>query len=338
METRYRLLLIALTVALLVAGCSLASAQPERDAQRVKGPPGSLRIGFSTAADMGDIPSLMALELLAERGYKTEPIFFSGAELSVAALSKGDVHFGNGSTRTSWAAIAKGADIVTVMEQAANAWSIVSTTDITSCAGLQGKRIAITSTGSLNAALLSAYLQMNCPSIEPRIILIANSENRAAALMAGKIDAAPLETSDFLRVKRMAPGRFHALVDFAASLPRLKTTGIYVNRALARRYPEVVQDYLEAVLTVHRRIQSEPALIEAAIVKHLGIDKAEAAELARFYLAKVLWDVNGGMDLESIAYSIDFFTKSGSLPPGLRDTEVADLTYLDQVLAKIGRQ
>lgn len=337
MKKRIRLFFMMLGLVLVATACTSAVA-PSAGIGQAERRPENIRVGFSTAADMGDIASLIALELLAERGYKVEPVFYSGAELSVAALAKGDVQFGNGSTRTHWTAIAKSAEIVTIMEQAANAWSIVSTPETVACADLQGKRLAITSMGSLNGALLNAYIRINCPGTAPNIVLIANSESRAAALMTGAIDAAPLETSDLMRIERLAPGRFRRLVDFATSLPRLKTTGIYVNRAFATQHAEVVKEYLEAVLTVHRRIRNEPALVEAAVVKYLGMEKAEAAELAQFYMDANIWDANGGIDRESIAYSIDFFTKMDSIPPGLTEANVADLAYLNQVLDKIGRR
>lgn len=340
MERRFwpsLLALCALGAVLIVAACNPVAAATQRDGQGGR-PSETIRVGFSSAAELGDIPALMAIELLAERGYRVESIFFSSAELSVAALAKGDVQFGHGSTRTNWAAIAKGANITTIMEQAAIAWSLASTVEITSCADLQGKRVGITSNGSLSTALMDGYIQTNCPGTRPNVLLIANSGDRAAALLAGELDASPLETSDMLRMERLAPTRIHQLVDFAATLPTLKTTGVYTNRAFAAEHPEVVSDYLETMLTVHRRIEVEPSLLEAAIARHLGMDREEAARLGGAYLAKSIWNVNGGMDRRSVAESIDLFTRMGSLPPGLNEAGVADLTYLDQVLGKIGRR
>jgi hypothetical protein len=68
------------------------------------------------------------------------------------------------------------------------------------------------------------------------------------------------------------------------------------------------------------------------------MDSGEAARLGGAYLAKGIWNVNGGMDSRSVAESIDLFTRMGSLPPGLNEANVADLNYLNQLLDKIGRR
>lgn len=299
---------------------------------------GTIRVGFSTVADAGDVPSLMAHDLLREEGYTVQTTFFSAADLEVAALAQGDVDIGNGSTRTHWAAVAKGAGIRTVMEQVALLWSILAKPEIKTCADLQGRRYAISSLGSLNAALTKAYLQQNCPGTEPEYILIASSGNRAAALLAGEIDATSLELADVLQLQDTAPGKFHTLFDFGKSLPELKSTGIHVNLEFAQTHAEMVHDYLRAVLTIHRRIRENPELLETALVKYLSLDSNAAKAIAAAYLERHVWELNGGMPPDAIPYSVAFFQNSGSLPKELDANTVADPTYLNAVLDEIGRK
>lgn len=279
----------------------------------------------------------MAHDLLRAQGYTVETQFFAGADLEVAALAQGDLDLGNGSTRTHWNADAKGAGILTIMEEAGDAWSLVTRPDIKTCADLNDKRAAYSSAGALNAALLKAYIGENCPEAQPQILLIANSSARAAALAAGELDATTLELVDVMQLEQGAPGKFHTLINFAEALPRLKTTGVHVRSEFAKQHPEQVRDYIKAVLTIHRQIQTNPKLLVDAAVKLLKMDPADAERTATAYLKNNIWNVNGGMTKEDVVYSVDFFTKTGSLSEGLTADKVSDLSYLEAVLNDIGR-
>lgn len=322
------LLLIAGLLWLVACASPTAAPQPKS---------GTIRVGFSTEADVSDVPSLMAQDRLRAEGYTIETNFFTSADVQAAALTQGSVDIGNGSTRTAWNAAAKGAELATIAEEAADVWSIVAVNEIKACADLNGKRVGLTSSSSLNAALMKAYLE-NCPGTEPQILTIANSSARAAALLAGELDATPLELGDVAELNEKDPARFHTLVNFATELPQLKTTGVQATRAFAQQHPDLVRAYIKALLGVHRDIRANPQLLKDAIGRYLKMDAATANRLGEVYLARNIWDANGGMTREGIAYSVDFFTRTGSLPEGLNADKVSDLSYLEQVLEEIGRK
>jgi hypothetical protein len=48
--------------------------------------------------------------------------------------------------------------------------------------------------------------------------------------------------------------------------------------------------------------------------------------------------MDGGLTDEAVRYSLAFYAESGELDPALTPADVADLTYLNQVLAELGRQ
>lgn len=299
---------------------------------------GTFRVGFTSAADVGDVPTLMAHDALRAQGYTVVATFFAGADLEVAALAHGDLDMGNGSTRTHWSADAKDAGILTLMEEASDDWSIVAENAIQSCADLDGKRIAYSSSGALNAALLKAYLEQNCPTAKPQILLIPNSPDRASALLSGNLDATPLELVDLMDVQKQAGDKFHTLVNFAQAIPQVKTTGVHVRSAFAQQHPDMVRDYVKAVLEANRQVQANPKLGADAAVKYLKLDPAEAQTAVQAYVDNKIWDANGGMTKDAVTFSVDFFTKTGSLPAGLTADKVADLSYLDAVLNEIGRK
>ena len=156
-----------------------------------------LDVGYPSAIDVEDIPSLMAHELLAEQGYTVTPTFYSQAELAVAAVAMGDADFSVGAGRTVWQAVSQGADLITIMEHAANGWMALSIPEISTCRDLDGRRYAHHSEGGVSKAMSDAYILENCPGTQPEILIIPGSANRAAALLGGCSQAEPLPTTCF---------------------------------------------------------------------------------------------------------------------------------------------
>jgi NitT/TauT family transport system substrate-binding protein len=300
--------------------------------------PVTIRVGYSSSLDMADIPSLLANEALVKQGYIVEAIPFAEAELVVEALAGGDVDIASGSVGAYWTAIHKGAPIVTVMAHARNEWAIISTPDIQQCADLDGKRIAVNSEGSISTIMLKVYVRQTCPEIEPIYLTIGGSDNRAAAMLAGEVEAAPLEVADVIQMDLKAPGQFHTLLNFSQELPKLESTVLNVNTAFAAEHPQAVKDYLEAVLLTYRAIYDDPAALTAEAEKNLSIEADLLPRVIDAEFAIHLWDVNGGLTPESAQFTLDFFTASGDLEPGLILEQVIDFSYLDTVLAKIGRK
>lgn len=297
-----------------------------------------IRVAFSSTVDFGDLPSLMAHARLATQGYDVVPTFFAHAQLAADALARGQMDVGNGSTRTYWAAIGKGADIATVMEQVGNGWSIMTASEIRTCADLHGRSFAISGEGSVSAALSRAYIASRCPGTEPRVMSIPGSEHRAAALLAGRLQAAPVELAESVYLAARAPGRFRTLVTFADELPSLVTTGVHVNRTWAARRPQAVQDYLTALLTIHRRIRVQHDLLVAEARARLRIDPALVAEAAEAHVRTNAWDLNGRLTPAIVRDSVAFFVGTANLAPGATAERVADLSHLERTLAEIGRR
>ena len=316
----------------LLASCARAAPGPAAETDRPV-----IRVAYNSEADLEDLPSLLAHEILREHGYTVETIFFAQSELGVQALAQGEADFGHGALRPYWAAVAEGAEVLTLMEHVANAWSIVSLREIIECADLAGRRMAQHSPGGVSKALSDAYIAQACPGVEPIELIIPGSGNRAAALLAGEIDATPLELADVAQLLAQGGDRFHILVRFAEELPGLKTSGVTVRAAFARQHPQAVTDYLQALLESHRRLAEDPGPLVTAAVEQLGLDPETAAAAVEAYMAIDAWHPNGGLDRASVAASLAFYQQMGSLPEGLTAEAVADLTYLEAALDEIGR-
>ena len=330
-----------------LAGLCLAAcvAQPTASAPaevtrlvEVTAPPRVIRIAYSSEADFGDLPSLMALDLLAAQGYAVLPINFAEVAIAVEALSQGDADIGMGNMNSYWTAMGQGAQVVTVMEQVANLWQIFASVDVQECANLDGSRFAVSSEATANARMADVYIAQNCPETERQIVLIQGSQNRAAALLAGEIDATTIELADAIELGLSAPGRFHTLSNFGQDLPGLKGSGVHVNRDFAAQHPEAVRDYLAAVLTIHRQVRQDHDLLIAEATRRLDIEADALPAITEAYFAINAWDVNGGLTEADVKFTLDFFTDIGDLDAGLTVSDVADLSYVTAALDESGRQ
>ncbi|MCH2540380.1 MAG: ABC transporter substrate-binding protein, partial [Anaerolineales bacterium] len=196
-------------VGLLTLGLLLSACQPQAAEVDI------VRVAFPSSLDIDDIAALIAFEKMQDEGFAVVPTFYAQGELAVAAVAGGQADFGVGASTVWLSAILKGEAVTGLMEQTANGWSVMGIKDVEGCAEIDGMRTAIHSEGSVSTAMLRAYINENCPGIEPDYMVIPGSENRAAALMAGEIDVTPSELIDSIRISELRPGEFHRIANFA---------------------------------------------------------------------------------------------------------------------------
>jgi NitT/TauT family transport system substrate-binding protein len=321
-----RLCTILIGGLLLLAGCQPAPSLTET---AVLTP---IRFAITQEPDLSTVPMLLALDALKAQGYPVEITSYAENTLTVEALSSGQADLSTGSPSAYWAAIQQGGQITTLLQYVRNNWVLYTADGIQSCADLAGKRIAVTGEGSAHTAMVRTYMADHCPEVDYELLYIQGSGNRAAALLAGEIDAAPMEFADVTEFENTTPDGYHTLVTFADELPDLVTSALYSNTAFASAHPDVVDAFVQALLAEHQKMLSDPdAFIQQASDK-LGVDSAVIGTLVRDLIAKDNWPVDGGLTVDSVQYSIGFYTNSGNLEAGLTASDVADLSYLEKAL------
>jgi ABC-type nitrate/sulfonate/bicarbonate transport system substrate-binding protein len=312
-----------------VLGGLLACAAPD------PGLPPVLRVAYPAMADFDDLPSLMAHARLEAKGYRIETTHYRVSELAAEALSRGDAEFANGAVRSYWAAAAKGAPVTTIMDHAANVHRLVVEAGIRDCAALEGRPFALHSEGAVGTALARAYFSEACPDVRPRLLMIPNSDNRAAALLAGAVSGSVLKVAEVIHLEQRAPGRFRVMSDFSARWPHVKTTGVYVNSRFASAHPEAVRDYIRARLQANRDILGDSDRVAAAAAGRLGASTLWPM-IARAHTDLGIWHPDGGLTRDDVDETLRFFIAHGSLKAGLTTDHVADLSYLGAALQELG--
>jgi ABC-type nitrate/sulfonate/bicarbonate transport system substrate-binding protein len=317
--------------------CSNRPPVPESGAQASRSP-GRLRLLDLPNVDVRDVPMLMALDDLEGQGYTIEKTNMSSGSLIADALARGDADIGLVNSQTMWLAIAKGAPVRTIAKFTSPTTIVVAGAGIRSCQGLDGKRLGVATTAGLSPILFRLHLQGNCPGTEPRFIVIGESAGRAAALLAGEIDALIAPGEEFVKLQHEAPGKFHALMSYAEEFPDVLIDCLHVRLPWAEQHRRCIKDFLGALFRAQRRVMSSPGLLVDESVRRLGLDRATAEAVSRAHLSMAIWDANGGPTTHDVQKTIDLMTEMAVLPRGLRVSDVADLSYLNEVLDEIGRQ
>ncbi len=313
------------------AGCARNTGEPAHKSN-------TLRYFDLINVDVRNVPLLMALDELQTQGYIIEKTHLASGVLIADALARGDADIGMLNNQTMWIAIAKGAPVRTIAQYTSSTLVIAAKQNIASCRELNSRRLAMPATRGLSPMLFDWYLKQNCPGVAPEIVVIPESAGRAAALLSGEIDASAMPGEELLKVQRKAPGQFHEILSYAHAFPDIQIDGLHVRRQWAEQNPELVKDFLRALLSAHRRVGEHPQLLFDESVKRLALDPETAKTVGEAHLRMRIWDANGGMTSENLQHTLDFLINMAALAPGAQVKEFADLSYLNAVLEEIRRR
>jgi NitT/TauT family transport system substrate-binding protein len=327
------LVLVGVFVVLgLLAGCGGGSATTT-SAQPIK-----VVTAHSSQKELGDLTEILAWEAIAAKGYNVEFVSLATPELATQALVNGDAQFAAISSGTGMKAVQAGAKLKMVSEHKANEWALVTTVDITDAKQLAGKRLAIHSAGAISTGMVNNTVKQ--AGVQPNMMTIAGSDVRSQALLAGQIDATPLEIKDVLNVQIKAPGKYHILVNYSKDMPQLNGTCFWVTDDYLAKNPKVVQALIQATLEINRKGKADPAwLIGEGKRLFPALDPKLVEDGVNAYLQANIWEVNGHLTPETAAYSLKFYSDAGTITAAdLKPETYYNFAPLDAVLAAIGKQ
>lgn len=118
----------------------------------------SFTVAF-TSHGISHAPSLAALEQLRQDGYEIEAPVLAESELVTAGTAQGQFAFGVAATGSMLTAVSKGANLKAVVLRNANEWTVWGQQDISECADLDGKRLAIHSPGGDSTKMVERYVE-----------------------------------------------------------------------------------------------------------------------------------------------------------------------------------
>lgn len=337
---RWLVAIVILGAALPGASCRPSGQPPEaRDGGGANEPIHKLTVRFVDLVnvDVRNVPLLMAFDELAKQGYDVETTHVIGATIPAELLVRGDADVAMFNNQTAWTAVAKGADIRTIAQYTGSTSVLAARDRIRGCGDLHHRPFGASSSTGTSPTLFAMYLERHCPGTTPDTVVIPQADARAAALVADRVDAAMMPVEQLIRLQQRSSVPLHALMSYAREFPSVQIDGLHVRRAWAIEHPQAVKDLLRAQLTAHRQVRANPQLLFDESRRRLNIDAAVARAVGESHLLMDVWDVNGGLTVERVQSTLDFLIAAGTLPEWITAGRVADLSYLDAVLAEIGK-
>ncbi|SEG99804.1 NitT/TauT family transport system substrate-binding protein [Nonomuraea solani] len=277
--------------------------------------------------DITTVPILAAVDAVRQAGHKVEVVELAEPELAIEGLAKGDYAISAEATSPALIAIEQDAPIKIIADVIGNQWAIYGKPGIASCDDLSGRPFGIFSEGAVATAMAKEWVGAQCGAgKKPDYLTIGGSDVRAQALVAGEIDATPLEVSDVVALE--GGTKFAQVVDFGKTLPDLHPQTVYANADFLTGHKAAAQAFVTALVREHAKINADPRHLVGLVAKYLPDEKpADVAEIAKRYVTAGLFDA-GALTEQNVQGTIDFFARAGVIKPGMTARDAADLSFL----------
>jgi NitT/TauT family transport system substrate-binding protein len=280
--------------------------------------------------DITTVPILAAFDAVRQAGHQVEVVELAEPELAIEGLAKGDYAISAEATSPALIAIELDAPIKIIADVVGNQWAIFGKRGISSCDDLSGRPFGIYSAGAVATAITEDWVGSTCAGgRQPDYLTIGGSDVRVQALMAGEIDATPLEISDVVTLESSGAKGFTEIVDFTEKLPDLHPQTVYANSGFLTEHRDVAQVFVTALVREHARINADPRHLVGLVEKYLPDEEADTvAQIAERYAEAKLFDA-AALTEQNVQGTIDFFARAGVLQQGMTAKDAADLSFIE---------
>ncbi|MGP3920222.1 ABC transporter substrate-binding protein [Nonomuraea sp. 10N515B] len=278
--------------------------------------------------DITTVPILAAVDAVRQAGHQVKVVELAEPELAIEGLAKGDYAISAEATSPALIAIEQDAPIKIIADVIGNQWAIYGKPGISSCDDLSGRPFGIFSEGAVATAMAKEWVGAHCGAgKKPNYLTIGGSDVRAQALVAGEIDATPLEISDVVALES-GTSKFAQVVDFGKTLPDLHPQTVYANAEFLAEHKDAAQAFVTALIREHAKINADPQYLVGLVKKHLpDEDAADVAEIAQRYVKADLFDA-AALTEQNVQGTIDFFVRAGVIKQGMTAKDAADLSFV----------
>jgi ABC-type nitrate/sulfonate/bicarbonate transport system substrate-binding protein len=277
---------LALTAAAVVlAGCGHGARA------RTSSPHPVVEVGYPFADDAADVADRIAFAGLRRKGIAVRVRELGGVANVVVALVRGDVQLAAVPYSTAIRAVDEGARVRVVLGQnMASDFVLVARPGIDSVAALRGRRVVFDGTGlDGDTVVRVALARADLPSADVKLSQLAESSARAAALAAGRVDAAVLDQADYERLRGLG---VVVLARLSALEPRSAASVWVVSQRWADEHPVLVGRIVRGLLAGYAYVYTSAgrrAWIVAARRSVFRNDPTLAPQIYSFYRSARFW-------------------------------------------------
>lgn len=289
---------------------------------------------------IGHVAIHAALDRMREEGFEIEEPRIAESELVAEGVARDEFQMASAGANSPILLAQQDAPLRVLMQRNGNDWALFGVTDIEDCEDLDGRDLAIHSEGGVSAAIIRHWIEENCPGTEPRYLTIPGGPNRAQAMLAGQVEAAPVQLDQVLELEAQGEGRFHVISNYAQEIPVLMTYAIFGNSEFIEQNPNVVKLFLMRVIEEHRAISEDSEYLGDLIREYLPDYPEEQIEPAsELYVESDQFDPNGGASDEILNFTIDFYQEAEVVEqePAITPDDIAARGLLEEVLDIMGR-
>jgi NitT/TauT family transport system substrate-binding protein len=216
-------------------------------------------------------------------------------------------------------------------------YQLVTQKSIASLKDMEGKSMAVSKIGAVSyVAPVFVLKRAGVDVSKIRFIALGNDAARGQALVNGTVDSAPLiGVQAVLALK--AGSNLHMLTDIGAQFSNFLFTGIYASTAAIKQKRDAVAAAVEALIEASRILQSDKAAaVQQAVAVGLPADAIQANYDVLLASSVPYWGVDGGVTKIATQESWNALKADGSLQADFSFESVADMSFVDQALKKLG--
>lgn len=296
-----------------------------------------LRVAYASDLDPNDIADQFGIqEANAEVTELTED------SAVIAGLIRGDIDVGNIGLTEAIKASQTGVPIkIFFVAQRRFEFVMVSQEDIKTFDDLAGKRVAYHAPGSGTEILQRVLVRQHDPALEDEInwVVLPESPNRAAAMIAGEIDVTSLEFADVLTLQE--EGDFNVIGtwgDIEGPSSEAISTVWVTSEAFYEGNQERLQEFANHLAQGYATFYDDKqAWVDLATELLPDVDQSRLEASYDFYLEQEMYPLPGDPPLTSEQWTQmdEFFTEIGEYEDPASD-EIVDYAIIEQAASQAG--
>ena len=285
-------------------------------------------------AQVLNLGTLRMIELLQSWGADVERVelpSISGLEaiiadrIDIASRSSDEILIGQ----------ARGVDVVAIGAPISTMhYAIVSTPGVSTIADLKGKAIGTSGPGGFNGMLFRYILKQNGlePEVDVAIVPVGGSSERAAAIMAGQVNATVVFIDNWLALE--AQGANVQLLGYVADIvPGLSSRAIFAER----EYHEANQELATAIACANLEANywigsSKEGFVEYAMDNVRGANEEAVAKFYDVAMSINMFPTTPGELLNTDGYQglADLLYDGGEIDKQLTATDFVDPSFVER--------
>ena len=314
---------LALSLAVTVAACG------GDDSDAASGDAGkSFTIGLQSPESLDIVPVRLALDELTADGYSIEIAFFDSPDTLGQAMQSGDIDMGVVNAGTIFRSIDAGLDAKIFMALSATGYQMMARKELTSCASLDGKVLGIESRESTTGSLAARWLKSSCPDAKPKLTVVPGSENRIAGMLAGQIDASPIDYQNSTVLLNQASDRFGVIEAFSDA--RELAAAVYATTDWLAANKELVSSFVDAYITkIQEGYKDVNALAPKAAEVVPDLDPEVRKQVLDLWVETHQWNPVSGVQPAYIERAIDLYGTA----TGYKNIKTADQVSTTEFVA-----